>query len=60
MGLLIKILVIIAIVLFCLFALSFFIYFFNLDMKFASMIEPLFLKHYDRQQKKRQKKDKSR
>ena len=30
-----------------LFAVTFTIYFFNLDMKFMALIEPLLLKHYD-------------
>ena len=30
-----------------LFAVTFGIYFFNLDMKFMALIEPLLLKHYD-------------
>lgn len=31
-----------------LFVVTFAVYFFNLDMKLTSMIEPLLLKHYDR------------
>ena len=31
-----------------LFIVSFTVYFFNLDMKLTSMIEPFLLKHYDR------------
>ena len=31
-----------------LFVVSFTVYFFNLDMKLTSMIEPFLLKHYDR------------
>jgi len=30
-----------------LFAVTFIVYFFNLDMKLTSAIEPFFLKHYD-------------
>lgn len=30
------------------FVVTFTVYFFNLDMKLTSMIEPLLLKHYDR------------
>lgn len=30
------------------FAVTFVIYFFNLDMKLLSAIEPIFLKHYDK------------
>lgn len=48
MGLILKILLIIAIVVVCLFVLSFLVYFFNLDMKLTSKLEPLFLKHYDK------------
>ena len=31
-----------------LFGLTFGIYFFNLDMKLTSLLEPLFIKHYDK------------
>lgn len=31
-----------------LFALTFFVYFFNLDMKLTAALAPLFEKHYDR------------
>ena len=31
-----------------LFVMTFVIYFFNLDMKLLSAIEPVFLKHYDK------------
>ena len=31
-----------------LFVVTFAVYFFNMDMKLTSMIEPLLLKHYDR------------
>ncbi len=34
--------------LFGLFAVTFVIYFFNLDMKATSLIEPIFLKHYEK------------
>jgi cytochrome c oxidase subunit IV len=34
-------------ILFLLFTGTFIIYFFNLDMKLTSMIEPFLLKHYD-------------
>ncbi len=30
------------------FVVTFVIYFFNLDMKATSLIEPIFLKHYDK------------
>ncbi len=42
------ILKIIAIVLVVFFVLTFTVYFFNLDMKLTSKIEPIFLKHYDK------------
>ena len=42
------VLLIIAIIIICLFILSLIIYFFNLDMKIAAKIEPLFEKHYDK------------
>lgn len=32
----------------CAFAVTFTIYFFNLDMKLLSSIEPLLIRHYDR------------
>lgn len=48
MATLLHVLLIIAIVLVCLFVLSFVIYFFNLDMKLLSALEPLFIKHYDK------------
>ena len=52
-----KILLIIGIVFVALFVLSLIIYFFNLDMKAAAAIMPVFSKHYDRvdKKKKRQK-----
>ena len=43
-----KILLIIAIVIVCLFILSLIVYFFNLDMKLTSAIQPLLAKHYDK------------
>ena len=43
-----KVLLIIAIVFACLFVLSFIVYFFNLDMKLTSAIQPLLAKHYDK------------
>lgn len=35
-----------------LFAAVFSVYFFNLDMKLLSTIEPLFLRHYDKMDRK--------
>ncbi len=52
---LLKILLIIAIVLAALFVLSLIIYFFNLDMKAAALIMPVFEKHYDRVDRKKKK-----
>lgn len=48
MALLLHILLIVLIVLASLFVLSFIVYFFNLDMKLTSAIEPLLEKHYDK------------
>ncbi len=42
-----KALIIITIVFLCLFVLSFIVYFFNLDMKLTSSLQPLLEKHYD-------------
>ena len=33
---------------FAFFAVTFLVYFFNLDMKLTARLEPIFLKHYDR------------
>lgn len=43
-----KILGIAAIVVAALFVLTFVVYFFNLDMKLTTALEPIFLKHYDK------------
>lgn len=51
MGTLLHVLLIIAIVVVCLFVLTFVVYFFNLDMKLTAALEPLFLKHYDKVKK---------
>ncbi|SEK96182.1 hypothetical protein SAMN02910377_02305 [Pseudobutyrivibrio ruminis] len=48
-----KILGIIAIVLICLWILSMIVYFFNLDMKLTSALQPLLAKHYDKIKKDR-------
>lgn len=53
----VKILLVVGIVLAVLFVLSLFIYFFNLDMKAASAVMPLFERHYDRVDRKKKKKD---
>ncbi|MDE7062332.1 MAG: hypothetical protein K2O73_03700 [Lachnospiraceae bacterium] len=42
------IILILAIVVVCLFVLSFLVYFFNLDMKLTAKLAPLFEKHYDK------------
>ena len=46
--LLLKILLIAVIVVEALFVLTFTVYFFNLDMKLTALMEPIFLKHYDK------------
>ncbi len=43
-----KVLIIIAVVLLALWILSMVVYFFNLDMKLTSAIQPLLEKHYDK------------
>jgi hypothetical protein len=48
MAAFLHVLLIIAIVILCLFILTFVVYFFNLDMKLTAALEPLFLKHYDK------------
>lgn len=48
MATFLHILLIIAIVVVCLFVVTFIVYFFNLDMKLCAAIEPLMLKHYDK------------
>ena len=48
MGTFLPVLLIIAIVVVCLFVLSFLVYFFNLDMKLTAKLAPLFEKHYDK------------
>lgn len=53
MAIFLKVILIIAIVLVCLFVLSFIVYFFNLDMKLTSAMEPLLEKHYDKIKRKR-------
>lgn len=48
MRIFLHILLIAAIVLLAFFAITFTVYFFNLEMKLLALIEPLFVKHYDR------------
>lgn len=43
-----KILLKLLLVIFILFAATFTVYFFNLDMKLTALIEPWLLKHYDK------------
>lgn len=53
MATLLKVLLIIAIVLVGLFVLSLIVYFFNLDMKLTSALQPLLAKHYDKIKRER-------
>ncbi|MCI5919566.1 MAG: hypothetical protein MRZ75_09620 [Roseburia sp.] len=48
-----KVLLIVAIVMVVLFVLSLIVYFFNLDMKLTSAIQPLLEKHYDKIKRER-------
>ena len=48
MALFLHILKIVAIVIVVLFAVTFTVYIFNLDMKLTAALEPIFLKHYDK------------
>lgn len=48
MGILLKVLLVLAIIVICFFVLTFVVYIFNLDMKLMAAIEPLFSKHYDK------------
>ena len=53
MAIFLKVVLIVAIVVVCLFVLSMVVYFFNLDMKLTSAIEPLLEKHYDKRKRER-------
>lgn len=53
MPVMLKVLLIVAIVMAVLFVLSLVVYFFNLDMKFTSAIQPLLEKHYDKIKRER-------
>lgn len=53
MGLILKIIFILAIVFVSLFVLSFVIYFFNLDMKLMAAVHPLLMKIHDRRKRER-------
>ena len=48
MGIVLKILLIVAIVILAFFVLTFTVYIFNLDMKMMALMEPLFVKHYNK------------
>lgn len=48
MGIALRVIGIVAIVFASLFALSFLVYFFNLDMKLTAALAPLFEKHYNK------------
>lgn len=48
-----KVLIILAIILVCLFLLSMVVYFFNLDMKLTAALQPLIAKFYDRVKRER-------
>lgn len=48
MTIVLRVIGILAIVLVCLFVLSFVVYFFNLDMKLTAALAPFFDKHYDK------------
>ena len=52
MSKVLKILLKVFLCVFGLFAVTFLIYFFNLDMKATSMIEPFLIKHYDNMERK--------
>lgn len=47
-----KIILKVFLVVFALFTVTFTVYFFNLDMKATSLLEPLFIKHYDSMERK--------
>lgn len=53
MPVMLKVLLIVAIVMAVLFVLSLMVYFFNLDMKLTSAIQPLLEKHYDKIKRER-------
>lgn len=53
MPVILKVLLIIAIVIAALFVLSLIVYFFNLDMKLTSAIQPLLEQHYDKIKRER-------
>lgn len=52
MSVIIKIMVVLAIIFIALFLLSLIVYFFNLDMKMSSKIQPIINKWYDRHKRR--------
>lgn len=48
MATFLHVLLVLAIIVICFFVLTFVVYIFNLDMKLMAVMEPLFLKHYDK------------
>ncbi|MCR4781202.1 MAG: hypothetical protein K5851_00435 [Lachnospiraceae bacterium] len=48
MGTFLHVLLVLAIIFVILFVLSLIVYFFNLDMKLTSKLQPLLAKHYDK------------
>ncbi len=48
MATFLHVLLILVIIAVAFFLLTFVVYFFNLDMKLLSKLEPLFMKHYDK------------
>ena len=53
MATFLHVLLIVAIVFVCLFVFTFVVYFFNLDLKLLTALEPLFQKHYDKRKRER-------
>jgi hypothetical protein len=53
MAIFLKVLLILAIIFVVLFVLSLIVYFFNLDMKLTSVLQPLLMKVYDKRKRDR-------
>lgn len=53
MSVFLHVILIILIVVVALFLLSFIVYFFNLDIKLTSSLEPILMKHYDKKKRER-------
>jgi hypothetical protein len=53
MAIFLKVLLILAIIFVVLFVLSLIVYFFNLDMKLTSALQPLLMKVYDKRKRDR-------